>query len=90
MPFFWLLTLSQTSPGLYVSAVLSLLKTLSEKEKLLFTSKFSFSQNDFYPSGELSANLVNFEIIVCKLCQFGSLKLVVSERVKSIDCLVKD
>ena len=37
------LTLSQTSHGFYVSALLSLLKTLWEKEKLLVTSNFSFS-----------------------------------------------
>ena len=44
---FILLTLSQTSPGFYVSAV-SLLKTLWEKEKLLVTSNFSFSHSVFY------------------------------------------
>ena len=36
------LTLSQTSPGFYMSAVL-VLKTLWKKEKLLVTSNFSFS-----------------------------------------------
>ena len=37
-----ILTLSQTSPGFYVSK--SVLKTLWKKEKLLETSNFSFSQ----------------------------------------------
>ena len=37
------LTLSQTSPGFYVSAV-QVLKTLWEKQKLLVMSNFSFSQ----------------------------------------------
>ena len=40
------LTLSQTSPGFYMSAV-RLLKTLWEKEKLLVTSNFSFSHSVF-------------------------------------------
>ena len=52
-------TLSQTSPGFYVSgsfvfACQSLLKTLWEKEKLLVKSNFSFSHIVFYPFGELS------------------------------------
>ena len=49
----------------------SLLKTLWEKEKLLVTSNFSFSHSVFYPFGELSAIFVKFEIVVCKLFQFG-------------------
>ena len=49
----------------------SLLKTLWEKEKLLVTSTFSFSHCVFYPFGELSAILIKFEIVVCKLFQFG-------------------
>ena len=40
---FCILTLSQTSPCFYVSAV-KVLKTLLEKEKLLITSNFSLSQ----------------------------------------------
>ena len=48
----------------------SLLKTLREKEKLLVTSNFSFSHNVFYPSGELSAIFIKFEIVVCTLFQF--------------------
>ena len=49
----------------------SLLKTLWEKEKLLVTSNFSFSHNVFYPFIELSAIFIPFEIVVCKLFQFG-------------------
>ena len=49
----------------------SLLKTLWEKEKLLVTSNFSFSHSVFYPFGELSAIFIKFEIVVCKLFQFG-------------------
>ena len=59
-----------TSPGFYMSAV-SLLKTLWVKEKLLVTSNFSFSSSVFYSFGKLSAIFIKFEIVVCKLFQFG-------------------
>ena len=49
----------------------SLLKTLWEKAKLLVTSNFSFFHCVFYPFGELSASFIEFEIVVCNLCQFG-------------------
>ena len=49
----------------------SLLKTLWEKEKLLITSNFSFSHSVFYLLGKLSANFIKFEIVVCKLLEFG-------------------
>ena len=39
----------------------SRLKTIWEKEKLLV----------FYPFGELSAIFIEFEIVVCKLFEFG-------------------
>ena len=42
-----------------------------EKEKLLVTSNFAFSHSLFYLFGELSAIFLKFEIIVCKLFQFG-------------------
>ena len=48
----------------------SLLKTRWEKEKMLFTSNFSFTQC-FFLFGELSAILIKFIIVVCKLFQFG-------------------
>ena len=49
----------------------TLLKTMWEKKKLLATSNFSFSHSVFYPFGELSAIFIKFEIVVCKLFQFG-------------------
>ena len=49
----------------------SILKTLWEKEKLLVTSNFSFSHSVFYPFGELFVIVIQFEIVVCKLFQFG-------------------
>ena len=42
----------------------SLLKTMWENEKFLVTSVF-------YPFEEFSATFVKFEIVVCKLFQFG-------------------
>ena len=61
----------------------SLLKTLWEKEKLLLTSNFPFSYSVFYPFKELSSIFFKFEIIVCKLFQFGSLNFVVWEKVNT-------
>ena len=49
----------------------SLLKTLWEKEKLLVPSNFSFSHSVFYTFEELSSIFIKFEIVVCKLLQFG-------------------
>ena len=65
----------------------SLLKTLWEKEKLLVTSNFSFSHSVFYPFGKLSLIFIQFEIVVCRLFQFGPVsKFVVWERVKENSC----
>ena len=44
----------------------SLLKRLWEKE-----SNFFFSHNVFYLFGKLSAIFIEFEIVVCKLFEFG-------------------
>ena len=50
----------------------SLSKTLREKEKLLVTRNFSFSYSVFYPFWRtFSAIFIKFQIIVCKLFQFG-------------------
>ena len=46
-------------------------KHFGEKEKLLETSNFSFSHSVFYSLGLLFAIFVKFEIVVCKLFQFG-------------------
>ena len=50
----------------------SFLNTLWEKKKWLVMSNFSFSHNVFYPSAEISAIFITFEIVVCKPFQFGS------------------
>ena len=62
-----LLTLSQTSPGFYVSTVQVFLKTLWEKDKLLSTSNLSFPQC-FLPVWIFS---IRFEIVICKLFQMS-------------------
>ena len=49
----------------------NLLKTLREKKKLLVTSNFSFSHSVFYPFRELYIFFIKFEIVFCKLSQFG-------------------
>ena len=82
------LTLSQTSPGFYVSAVqVFFFKTLWEKEKLLIKSNFSFSHTVFYLFGEISAIFFKSKIVGGKLFQFGkSLRSVVLERVNRKQC----
>ena len=42
-----------------------------ENEKLLVTSNFSFTHSVFYPFRELSAIFMKFEIVICRLFQFG-------------------
>ena len=62
----------------------SLSKTLMEKEKLLVMSNISLFHSVFYFFGELSTIFIKFEIIVCILFQFGSLKFVVWEKIKGV------
>ena len=61
------LTLSQTSPCFYVSAIQVFTIT---KEKLLVTSNISFSPSVLYPFGELISISIKFNNVVCKLFQF--------------------
>ena len=65
-----LLTLFQTSPVFYVSAVQVYWKHW-EKEKLLVVSNFCFSHSVLYLFGELSAIFIKFYVVVCRLIQFG-------------------
>ena len=51
----------------------TLLKTLWEKEKLLVTNNFLFSNSVFKPFGELSPIFIKLKIVVCKLFQFRRL-----------------
>ena len=52
----------------------SLLKILWDKEKLLVTCNFSFSHSVSYLFLELSVIFMKFEIVVCKLFQFGRVR----------------
>ena len=53
------------------------MKTLWEKEKMLVTSIFSFSNNVFYSIKERNHNLSNILVIVCKCFEFGLVKKIV-------------
>ena len=66
-----ILTLSPNEPWFLRVYGTSLLKTLWEKTKLLLMSNFFFSHSVFYPFIEISAILIKFEIVVCKLFLFG-------------------
>ena len=76
-----------------------LLKTLRGKEKLLVTSNFSFSHSVSYPYEELPSIFIKFEIVVCKLFQFGRVQnllfgkglkpLIVNEFINDIKNLAK-
>ena len=68
---FCCLTLSQTSPGFYVSAVEVFGKQSGKKEKLFVMNNFSFSHGVFYPPEELSAIFIKFKIVVCKFFKSG-------------------
>ena len=50
-----------------------LLKTSLEKEKMLVTNIFSFSNNVFYPFENESDDMRDF-FVVCKCFQFGEVK----------------
>ena len=63
-------TLCHTSPGFYCLQYRPL-KTLWVKEKLLVTSNFFLTHSVFCRFRELSAIFVKFEIVVCKVFQFG-------------------
>ena len=77
------LTLYHTIPTFNDPDKRSLLKTLWEKEKMLVTSIFSFSHNDFYPSKKECLFLKYIYFVVCKCVEFLTvLKLVVWYRVK--------
>ena len=67
-----ILTLVPNKPWILRVWRRSFLKTLLEKEKLLLTSNFSFSHSVLYPFRELFAIFIKFEIVVCKVFQFGS------------------
>ena len=75
----WLCNSFPNKPWFLRVCSTSLLKTSSEKEKLLLTSNFSFSHSVFFPSVDPFATFIQFEIVVCELFEF---RRVVWESVK--------
>ena len=66
------LTLSQTSPRFYVSAVSVFWKHW--KEDVARKEQFLLFQHYFYRHlGEFSTIFIKFEIVVCKLFQYGTI-----------------
>ena len=68
-----MLTLSQTSPGFYVSAIHVFENTagkgeIARNEQFRLVTPFP---SVFYLFGELSAICIKFKIVVCKLFQLG-------------------
>ena len=60
----------------------SLLKIPGGKREIAHNEQFlPFSHSVLYLSEELSVIFIKFEIVICKLFEFGSLKFVVLERV---------
>ena len=53
----------------------SLLKTLWEKEEMLVTSIFSFSNNVFSPIKDMNHHFSNYEYVMCKCFQFGPIQM---------------
>ena len=75
---FW----KRLNPFSHVCSV-SLLKILWEKEELLVTNNFPFSDSIFYQFGELSAIFIKSEIVVCgfkllfsRVCSISLLKIL--------------
>ena len=64
----YILTLSQTSLGFYVSAVEVFRKHCGKRRNCSLS--FSLSHSVFYPFAEFSAILIKFEVVVCNFFQF--------------------
>ena len=75
VPNEYILTLSQTSPGFYSVCIMNLMKTLWGKGELFGAQVLLFSQC-FNIFGELYDILIEFNILGCKICQFGRLKCI--------------
>ena len=65
------LTLSQTSPGFYVSAVEVFENTVGIGKIACNEQFLLFPRSVFFLFREISAIFIKFEIVVCKLFQFG-------------------
>ena len=67
----WVLTLSQTSPGFYLSAVQVFKNTVRKGEIARNEQFLLFPQCFPYPLEEFSSFFIKFEIVVCRLFQLG-------------------
>ena len=65
------LTLSQTTPGFYVSAVQVILKYTFGKGEIAHNEQFLLFAQYFRPILRTSCCFIKFEIVVCKFFQFG-------------------
>ena len=80
-----LLSLSHTSPSFYVSALQAFLKHSGKRRNCSYRAISPFSRSIFNPFEELPSIVITFEIVICRLFQFGRvLKFVIWERVKGI------
>ena len=62
------LTLSQTNPGFYVSAV-QVFENTVEKVEIACNEQLLLFLSVFYPFGELCTIFIKFDIVVCKFFQ---------------------
>ena len=53
---------------------------MREKEKLIVTSNFSFSLNDFHRMDKLSSFFTASEIVVCEFFQFVTVQNLLSNK----------
>ena len=64
-------TISQKSPGFYVSVTQVFRKHCGNRRNCSLRAIFLFSTVFFYHFGDLFAIFINFKIVVCKLSQYG-------------------
>ena len=78
-----ILTLSLTSPGFYMCLQNKSFENVVGKGEIAREEQFLLPiPSVLYPFRGLSAIIIKFKIVICKLFQFGSLKFAVCERVK--------
>ena len=74
------LTLSETNPDFYVSAVESFFENTVGKGKIAPNEQFLLCHSVFYPLGELAAICLKPKIVVCIPFQFGKSKICSLEK----------
>ena len=68
------LILSQTSPGFFTCLQYKSLENTVGKGEIARNEQFLLSHRVFYPLAELFAILIQLNIVVCKLFQFGTVQ----------------